>query len=194
MIRTHLILIAGVVAGTGMLLAGCGGHSNNSTPAPQVFTFLADDTASYVRIDRVGMPAVGTAVITNKDAYNDSDPADDAQGTWVPQIQSNVASLHSALDDDLTGAGLTPATTSESLAQAGPLIVPDTLKIDTAAASGFPNGRQLADPVVDVTLAVVLLKLGTAGQTALTLANLPLNPPANDKAFLSGFPYLAAPF
>ena len=190
--RTHLILVSGVMTAAGLLVTGCGGSS--STPAPQVFSFASDDAASYVRIDRVGMPAVGTAVITNKDAYNDSNPTDDAQGTWVPQIQSNVASLHSALDDDLTGAGLTPATTSESLAQAGPLIVPDTLKIDTTAAAGFPNGRQLTDPVIDVTLAVILLKLGTAGQTATTLAGLPLNPPANDKAFSSGFPYLAAPF
>ena len=193
MIRPHLILIVGVVAGAGALLAGCG-HHHDAAPAPQAFSFATDDAASYVRIDRVGMPAVGTAVITNKDAYNDSNPTDDAQGTWVPQIQANVTSLHSALDDDLTGAGLTPATTSESLAQAGPLIVPDTLKIDTTAAAGFPNGRLLPDPVIDVTLAVVLLKLGAAGQTATTLANLPLNPPANDKAFSSSFPYLAAPF
>jgi len=71
--------------------------------------------------------------------------------------------------------------------------VPDTLKIDTTAAAGFPNGRLLTDPVVDVTLAVVMLDLTSHGQTASTLANLPLNPPANDVAFQSTFPFLAAP-
>ena len=81
-----------------------------------------------------------------------------------------------------------------SMAQAGPLIVPDTLKIDTAVAAGFPNGRKLPDKVIDITLAVILLDLGVGGQTAGTLAGLPLNPPANDKPFGSTFPYLAAPF
>ena len=38
-------------------------------------------------------------------------------------------------------------------------VVPDTLKIDLTAAAGFPNGRKLEDPVIDVTLAVVLLDL-----------------------------------
>lgn len=71
------------------------------------------------------------------------------------------------------------------------LIVPDTLTLDLSAPSGFPNGRKLADPVIDVTLAVIFLDLGTHSPT--TLAGLPLNPPTNDVAFQSTFPYLAPP-
>lgn len=71
------------------------------------------------------------------------------------------------------------------------LIVPDTLTLDLAGASGFPNGRQLADPVIDVTLAVIFLDLSVHSPT--TLAGLPLNPPANDVAFRSDFPFLAPP-
>ena len=70
-------------------------------------------------------------------------------------------------------------------------VVPDTLTISTAKAAGFPNGRLLTDPVIDVTLAVVFLDLTKAAPD--TLAKLPLNPPANDKTFRTGFPYLAAP-
>ena len=44
---------------------------------------------------------------------------------------------------------------------------------------------------MDVTLAVVLLDLGVHDVTLF--AGLPLNPPANDKAFPSTFPYLATP-
>jgi hypothetical protein len=33
-----------------------------------------------------------------------------------------------------------------------PLILPDTLKIDTSADAGFPNDRFSTDPVIDVTL------------------------------------------
>ena len=71
------------------------------------------------------------------------------------------------------------------------LIVPDTLTLNLAGASGFPNGRRLADPVIDVTLAVIFLDLSVHSPT--TLAGLPLNPPANDVAFRSDFPFLAPP-
>ncbi|MDZ7588180.1 MAG: DUF4331 family protein [Parasphingorhabdus sp.] len=70
-------------------------------------------------------------------------------------------------------------------------IVPDTLTLNLAAASGFPNGRRLADPVIDVTLAVIFLDL--TKHSPLFFANLPLNPPGNDVPVLQGFPYLAPP-
>lgn len=174
------------------LLSGCNDDDNNSEQAPPpavAYAFSTQPATAYQRIDRMGMPAVATAVITSKDAYNAANPTDDAAGTFVAEITSNVAALHSALDDDLAAAGLTPA--SDGVGQAAPLVVPDTLAIDTALPAGFPNGRRLSDPVIDVTLAVVLLDLGV--HPAGTLAGLPLNPPANDKAFTTEFPYLATP-
>ena len=69
-------------------------------------------------------------------------------------------------------------------------VIPDTLKLDFARPSGFPNGRQLADPVIDITLAVIFLDLSV--HPASTLAGVPVNPPANDLAFRTSFPYLAA--
>lgn len=85
------------------------------------------------------------------------------------------------LDQMIPGTGVT-------VAQA---VVPDTLTLNLSAPSGFPNGRRLADPVIDVTLAVIFLQLSTNGPG--TLAGLPLNPPANDVAFRDTFPYLAPP-
>ena len=73
------------------------------------------------------------------------------------------------------------------------LVVPDVLNIDPSSPAGFPNGRLPSDPVIDVTLAVIFLELGADGQNALTLANLPLNPPENDRAFNASFPFLAGP-
>lgn len=149
--------IAVVAAAT---FAGCGlGSNHNDEPPSAVFSFSSEPDTSYVGVDRVGMPAVNTAVITNKDTYNSSMPSEDASGLFVSQIQNNVAAIHAKLDDDVTAAGLMPASTATSMAQAGPLIVPDTLKINTAMAAGFPNGRKLPDPVIDVTLAVILLDL-----------------------------------
>ncbi|MCM8556653.1 DUF4331 family protein [Sphingomicrobium sediminis] len=94
---------------------------------------------------------------------------------------------------DMASFDVTPCLTQEipgtgvTVAEA---VVPDTLTVDYRSPSGFPNGRALADPVIDVTLAVIFLDLATNGPA--TLAGLPLNPPENDVAFRSDFPYLAA--
>ncbi len=162
------------------------------------FNFSTNGIGTYTRVDRMGMPAVATALITSKDTYNNADPSDDAAGTFVPEIVTNLQGLHDALDDDLVAAGLVPCVVDggngSCVTVAGPLIIPDTLSIDSGAASGFPNGRLLADPVIDVTLAVALLELTQDnGQSALTLASIPLGPPANDAEFSAEFPYLAAP-
>lgn len=181
-----------------VLLAAC---NTNSTLKADPFVFPTAGTDAYTQVDRMGMPAIGTAVITSKDAYNKSNPAGDAALTFAGEIVTNLSGIHAALDDDLTGLGLVPckvnpdnpfdAATSNCITQAAPLVVPDTLSIDTKAAAGFPNGRKPADPVMDVTLAVVLLDLSVDGQTALSLVGV--NPKANDKAFSTSAPYLAAP-
>ena len=73
------------------------------------------------------------------------------------------------------------------------MIVPDTLKLDLTRTPGFPNGRDLDDPVIDITLAALFLDFGVTGQSPMTFANLPLNPPANDLPFSTAFPFLAPP-
>ena len=73
------------------------------------------------------------------------------------------------------------------------LIVPDTLKLDLSRKSGFPNGRDLDDPVVDILLAMLFLDFSVTGQSPMTFANLPLNPPGNDRPFTTAFPFLAPP-
>jgi len=71
------------------------------------------------------------------------------------------------------------------------LIIPDVMTLNFAVPPGFPNGRRLTDPVIDITLASIFLDL--TKHSPMTLANLPLNPPANDRPFRIEFPYLAAP-
>jgi hypothetical protein len=73
------------------------------------------------------------------------------------------------------------------------LIVPDTLKLDLTRESHFPNGRDLDDKVIDITLAALFLDFTVTGQSPDTFANLPLNPPANDRPFSTTFPFLAPP-
>ena len=157
---------------------------------------LSMTPASYHRIDRMGMPAVATALITSKQNYNEANPGDDAAGNFVPEIVDHLTALHAALDDDLTGLGLTPATVNEAAAQGAPLVVPDVITVDTNAPSGFPNGRRLTDTVIDVTLAVLLLDvngLGDSNGPHPVTALVGVNPTANDEAFANTFPYLTQP-
>lgn len=174
--------------------------------------FRTEAPAMYTRVDRMGMPAVSTALIGSamKNAYNDADPDDDAAGTFVPELAATLTAVHTALDDDLMALSL-PACSMVTLVGGLPecfgqtydgtntvasLVLPDTLHIDPDVAAGFPNGRRLPDLVIDVTLAVILLRLGGA-VNAGTLAGVPLNPPENDLgtdgAFLDTFPYLHPP-
>ena len=157
------------------------------TEADDAFEIADDPASAYTRVDRLGMPGVATALITDKDAYNAGDPSDDE--AFVAEITTAVETVHAALDDDVMAAGLTPCAPADCVAAAAPLVVPDTIQIDASMPSGFPNGRRLDDPVMDVVLGLLMLDLEAHPVT--TLAELPLNPPANDKAFSEAFPYLA---
>ncbi|MEM9068220.1 MAG: DUF4331 family protein [Myxococcota bacterium] len=177
---------------------------------PGAFSFRSDSPESYTRADRAGMPLVAAGLVTDDDGYNSDDPIDDVSVVdglpkWAGEIVTNLGALHDVLRDDLEAASLVPCADFESgSADALPcatqevaagvpvvdLVIPDTLSLNTEAPSGFPNGRRLADPVGDVTLAVILLDLETHAPD--TLASLPLNPSANDRGF-GEFPYLAEP-
>ncbi len=161
----------------------------DTVPSMSGYAFASDDPSAYTRVDRMGMPAIATAVITSKDDYNAADPTDDAAGTFVDEITNNIDFLHTALNDDLMALSLTPCATSACVGQAAPFVVPDAIAVDTLGTAGFPNGRKLEDQVIDVTLALILLDLTVHGVT--TLAGVPVNPAANDVTFPGAFPYLA---
>ena len=73
------------------------------------------------------------------------------------------------------------------------LVIPDTLTIFPDRVVGFPNGRLLSDPVVDITLGVVLLDLDAPGQNAASFSAIPLNPPQATKLPLAEFPFANTP-
>jgi hypothetical protein len=153
-------------------------------------------------------------------------PTSDVAGIYTDQIGDALNLLHigtgvagNGLNDDLTGVNLPVCrhpsdldVGDECVRQAAPFIIPDVLTIDTTAAAGFPNGRQLEDRVMDIILALVLLDVDDAqldptpdpdpnGVPLTVLFDLdpategdqPLNPAANDVDFLADFPYVAPP-
>ncbi len=199
------------------------------------FNFRTDAPSAYTQVDRSGMPAVSTALVSApmKNAYNAGSPANDVMGTdcandvttctWAGEFVNSLTGIHQLtpnggvpLDDQLESLGLTACGNSNEdggsalacVAQevatdlmVARLVVPDVITIDTGADAGFPNGRRLSDPVMDITLAILLLDLSVDNQGAGTFLDLdpdmdgdqPLNPDANDIPFKTAFPYVADP-
>ena len=108
-----------------------------------------------------------------------------------------------------TGLPITPRGSQNSLGAAA-CFVNAALKLDNATAdgnpdndcdpAGFPNGRRLWDDIVDLELRAVAEGYGTFLNDNFGLPN---NSPnnlvgdgcdANDKTFLTTFPYVAAPW
>lgn len=181
--------------------------------------FNAGAVTAFTRVDRMGMPAVSTALVgsARKNAFNDGNPNDDMG--FAGDFVGSLTTLHTALDARLTAMNLTPCSMTTLVgglpecvgqtyapgATVASLVLPnDAIKLVLTTASGFPNGRRLQDPVIDVTLAVLLLRVNSSGPgtcgagmcSATTFATLPLNPPRNDVMggmFPDTFPYLHPP-
>jgi hypothetical protein len=138
--------------------------------------------------DRMAIPAINTALIADarKDAFNLGTPATDPVD-FQPEVQSNDQALRDAVNAVLTpaigpedGGPLGPQTA----AQVADFVMPDVVTIDSTLPVQFTNGRRLTDDVIDTALKLVLNRSHAAITDAIS---------ANDVAFLSTFPYFAAP-
>jgi hypothetical protein len=136
----------------------------------------------------MAIPAINTALIPSaqKDAFNTSDPADDAS-KYRSTAVTTIKGLRGAVDklfgnDSQYQAGPLGNLTPEEV---GGALIPDVVTLDFSKPLVFPNGRRLQDDVIDVALGLVLNRGGAAGISD--------GIGANDKAFLAAFPYLAAP-
>lgn len=128
----------------------------------------ATTTNDLGQIDRMGRPAINTVLIAsqNKDAFNQGKPADD-QADFRADVVATLQALGNA------------EQRANDLAD---ILLPDILGYDLTDASGFLNGRQLADDVIDIEL-----QLLTGNPAASDGVD------ANDVPFRKRFPYLAEP-
>ena len=126
---------------------------------------LGRTTLNGDQFDRIGRPAIGTALIPDgsKDAFNLAAPVNDL-ANFGEAVTASIASLSNPDNAD----ALTP------------VLLPDLLTYDSTSATGFLNGRRLQDDVIDATLALV-------SDGAVTSDGVD----GNDAAFRSVFPYLA---
>jgi hypothetical protein len=138
---------AGLAAIT--LLSACGGGGSDDAPtptpggqsSPYTFDTTSADSATFLRVDRTGAPAVGTAllsrattvtittasgailnpgIVTNpfndqRDQLNRGDPANDARdfaGVFVAGPQGNsLQNIHFKIGREMRALGLTPCST-----------------------------------------------------------------------------------
>lgn len=212
----NILMLCGIAASGVMLGAGCD-SSSNFTPRDIRTNAVTD----YSRVDRMGQPAVATALLrgdpatsrasvpdnganNERDNFNQGNPGGDAG--FAAAFVDTLQFVNDALADDLdnfpvprcsTGGNPGMTNIDACVAVAAPVVIPDVITLNTGAANGWPNGRLPDDPVVDRILAAVLLDLSADGITLDTLADLPLNPATNDA--VAGdpspavFPYLRAP-
>ncbi len=128
-------------------------------------------------IDRMGRPAIATVLIPDglEDPFNATHPRQDRK-QWQDDVESALLTL-SGLD-----ASPYSAMQAEDIAE---FLLPDILTVDLSAPVAFPNGRALADDVIDPELSIVTG--GNFGGSAVLSSDCV----ANDSAFRAGFPYLA---
>jgi hypothetical protein len=196
-------------------------EGNTTEVEPGPFEFNDTPFEDYTQFDRKGFPAVNTGlnILGDKDAYNAGSPADDANLAFISNIVDSLDTLHlgdpanqvmdnTGLDDDLMGLGFVPCVTPGAPSpmdtcddQGGPFAIPDVITVDLDDMSGFPNGRRLEDPAIDVIFAVILLDIVGGTHTPFTFLDLDmdgvpggatLNPFTIDVEFPGAFPYLAA--
>ena len=144
----------------------------------------------FVQIERLGNPLVSEVFFMKRDhgLHNTSIPSTDVANGFKTKIEAFIR--------DVAGRNSAVQTTVSSV------LVPDMLLVfpnrnpassgwlGWALASGW-GGRNLADDVVDAGLAAVFGSLLNASNTSPGLSSD--NVGANDKAFSTTFPYLAAP-
>lgn len=164
---------------------------SNALTGDMGYAFSRTSYCDYDQIGRVAIPLVAALLITSRDEYQSSTPADDYALKFDAEINASIIGLHGALDDALEGGAWMPCSFVTCKQQLTDLIIPDILPLDPGAPEGFRNGRRPDDPAADRFLARVLLDLGLHAADAF--ADLPLNPPANDASFDEAWPYLAEP-
>jgi hypothetical protein len=169
------------------------------------------DDEGFVQVSRLGNPLVNEVVIPlgQKDHFNATQPSDDAKlyGKYVlnPELaavanqlfhinapEHNRTDIVQALLTGIPGKtqiGKHPAAADTLKINLGvpPSANPSPLGVLGGDLQGFPDGRRLTDDVVDISLRVV------AGELKGNHVPLGDGVDANDKPFLSSFPYLAAP-
>jgi hypothetical protein len=173
-IKRYLIGVAILTLG----IAACS-KNNNHNPTPVVY---------YDQADQVGRPAINTVFIpaSGKDSFNTTIPTQ-MPGLFTNDMKTSLLTLNPNYTTNLLGL-----TADQFIG----VLSTDVLNAATTGVTSFYNGTQvltgrtLSDDVIDVEL--TLLFGGPSGSDNPGLTSDHVN--ANDKPFLTSFPYEASPW
>jgi hypothetical protein len=165
---------------------GACSKNNNNTPTP------GDPNTGVVFAnvgDQVGRPGIATVFVgaTDKDTFNATLPSNMAaafQTKFVAQLQAYNGNAFTTNILGLNAAGFMGVLSTDVLN------VSTTGKTTYYDGTNVLTGRALSDDVIDVSL--ILIFGGPNGTSNPGLTSDHVN--ANDKAFLTVFPYEAAPW
>lgn len=162
-----------------LVITGSACKKSSTSPAATVY---------YMGGDAIGRPAINTVFVTtgSKDSFNNTVPSV-MEAAWQSKFQTQLLALNS---------GYTTNALGQTAAQFTTLLSTDVLNVSAIGTTTFFDGtnvltgRNLSDDVIHTEL--LLIFGGPDGSANPTLTND--NVPANDKTFLSTFPYEAAPW
>jgi Domain of unknown function (DUF4331) len=144
-------------------------------------------TVFYEQQDQMARPAINTVFVgtADKDVFNTTAPS--AQGAaFGTKFKTKLLGLNAGYTNNALGQNADAFTG---------LLATDVLNVSTTGVTTFFDGvnvltgRALADDVIDTELLLIFGGPTGASNPGLTKDNVN----ANDKVFLTSFPYLASP-
>lgn len=173
-----IIKLLSIAVASSLLLTACNDDNDNTA------------VVFYQQADQMGRPAINTVFNSSadKNTFNTTVPSQ-MNAAFQSKFQARLLALN---------ANYTTNALTQTAAQLTGLLANDVLGVtlsNTTPTTFFDGtnvltGRNLSDDVIDVEL--LLLFGGPNGTANPTLTKDGVN--ANDKAFLTTFPYLASPF
>lgn len=146
-------------------------------------------TPSKGQVERMGRPAILTVFIPPnpfeagdknpgnlEDQFNFAKPKND-QANFRAEVVNSLALLFSLND----ASGDDPSDDAAKIEGLADVLLPDILTVNLNKETGFLNGRNLADDVIDAELGLI-----TEGAITTDCVD-------NDSTFLADFPYLGVP-
>jgi hypothetical protein len=174
--KKNILYITTVLLASATLFVAC--DKDDDMPAAIVY---------YQTQDQMARPAINTVFIdaAEKDVFNTTTPS--AQGpAFANKFKNKLLALNPGYTTNLLGLDATAFTG---------VLATDVLNVSTTAPTTFFDGtnvltgRALADDVIDVELTLIFG--GPMGSSNPGLTSDKVS--ANDKPFLTSFPYLATP-
>jgi hypothetical protein len=174
--KKNILYITTVLLVGTTLFTAC--NKDDDMPAPIVY---------YQTQDQMARPAINTVFVdaAEKDVFNTTTPS--AQGpAFANKFKNKLLALNPGYTTNLLGLDATAFTG---------VLATDVLNVSTTAPTTFFDGtnvltgRALADDVIDVELTLIFGGPMGSANPGLTSDKVS----ANDKPFLTSFPYLATP-